>query len=479
MVTPQTLTRLDYAALALYFAANVGLGWLCSRRRQTSHEYFLGQGRVPWWAAGISFFATGVSSISFMALPAKSYSEDWITFGAGPAQALATLAIGLWFAPKLRRLNLVTVFDYLERRFDRRVRLLGAGLALLLKIFGRISVILLLPALALSTVTGLNVYLSLGLMGLVTCLYAVKGGFTAVLWTDVLQSAVMVGAVTLALTRLGGATPGGIGGIISQGQAEHRFHMVDWAPNIARPTVWAFVGLMLASLFTQIADQPSMQRVFATANERDARRSVLLAGVLGLVIVVVFYFVGTALHVFYETRSARLEPGLANDAIFPYFIVNELPHGFVGLIIAGVFAAAMGAVSSALNATAAIVVTDFAPAGLDERRRLRWAQLTTLGAGLLGTGMAAYLARLGVPSLWEQFLKLIALIGGGFPGVFALGLLTRRATANGVIIGAVASIAVTAWVQFFTSTTVFLHGFVAVASCVVIGYAASLVDRYS
>ena len=181
-----------------------------------------------------------------------------------------------------------------------------------------------------------------------------------------------------------------------------------------------------------------------------------------------------------RAHPERLTSALPNDAIFPYFIVNEMPRGLVGLIIAGLFAAAMGALSSALNATAAIMVSDFygtlRPA-TTETERGQLARRATLIAGVVATAMAAIIASLHVESLWDQFLKLVALIGGGFPGVFALGLLTRRANAPGVMVGAVVSIAVTWWVQNFTATNVFLHGFVAVGTCVIVGYAASFCFR--
>lgn len=475
-LVPRTLTWPDYAALTVYFALNLGIGWWCARRRRAGGSFFLGDGKVVWWAAGISFFATGASSISFMALPAKTYQTDWLVFGSGPAQSFAGVMVGLFLVGLLRRLNLITIFDYLERRFNRHVRLLGAGLAVLLKICGRMSVVMLLPAIALATVTGLNVYISILLMGVVTTVYAMEGGFEAVVWTDVLQVGVMIGGVSTALWFIARGVDGGLGGIISTGTAAGKFHMVSWAWDASQPTVWVFIGMFLGSIFTQVADQPLMQRALATADAGAARRTVILGTLMGIPSTIIFFFVGTALYVFYRAHPERLSDALPNDAIFPYFIVNELPHGMVGLIIAGLFAAAMGALSSALNATAAIIVTDFAswfsPA-TDDRQRLRQARLTTLVAGLAATAMAALIASLHVESLWDQYLKLLALLGGGFPGVFALGLLTRRTNAPGAIIGAVASIGVTWWVQNFTTTSVFLHAAVAIASCMLIGYVAS------
>ncbi|MDR2673793.1 MAG: sodium/solute symporter [Opitutaceae bacterium] len=476
--TPRMLSLPDYVMLALYFAFNLGIGWWCARRKKNSAgDYFLGGGRVLWWAAAISFFATSTSSISFMALPAKAYDTDWLAFGSAPAQAFAGVLVGLVFVSLLRRMNMTTIYGYLDRRFDRNVRLLGAGLGVLLKVGGRMSVVLLLPSIALSTVTGLNVYLSIALMGVVTTIYALEGGFEAVIWTEVMQVVVTFGGVAIAFFFLAGGVEGGLAGIAGAGAAAGKFRAISWDFDLTQPTVPVFMGLFFATIFLQISDQPLMQRMLATASPAEARRTVVIGNLIGLASSVVFFFAGTALWAFYQANPARLAAGLPYDAIFPYFIANELPRGVVGLIVAGLFAASMGALSSILNATASVVVTDFQTLlrpQTAEAARLRLARVTTLLCGLLATGFAAWLAWLEVGSLWDQFMKLVALIGGGFPGVFALGLLTRRANAPGVITGALASIAVTGAVQYFTNTSPFFHSFVAIASCMAIGYTASL-----
>src|SRR4051812_6292013 len=238
---PRTLAWQDYLLITVYFSINLGIGWWCARRKQTSSgEFFLGGNRVAWWAMSISFFATSTSSISFMALPARTYGSDWRSFGSAPAQAFAGVLVGLVFVNMLRKLNLTTIFGYLERRFDRRVRLLGAGLGILLKVGGRMSVVMLLPALALSTVTGLNVFVSIGLMGIVTTIYAMEGGFEAVIWTDVMQVGVTMGGVAIAMYYLTSGVDGGIDGIVQAGEAAGKFHTVSWAASVSEPTVWVF-----------------------------------------------------------------------------------------------------------------------------------------------------------------------------------------------------------------------------------------------
>ncbi len=478
VLQPRYLTTLDYVVIACYFALTLWVGWWCVRRkRNSSGDFFLGGGRVAWWALALSMFATGTSSISFMALPAKTYQSDWLAFGSAPAQAFAGVVVGLVFVGLLRRLKLTTVYGYLDRRFDSRVRLLGGALSVLLKVGGRMSVVMLLPALALSTVTGLNVYVSILLIGGVTTLYAMEGGFEAVVWTDVLQAVFTLLSLAIALHFLLAGVPDGFQGVLGIAEQADKMRAVDTSLDFTAPTVWVFLGMFLAAIFTQVGDQPNMQRWFAMNDDREIRRTVAMSTVIGLTGATIFFFIGTALYAFYQSNPGRLGGEVPNDAIFPFFIANELPPGVVGLIVAGLFASAMGALSSSINATAAIVVTDFQ--GIlnpraSEAARLRLARWATLACGIISTGMAAYLAYKNVRSLWDEFLRLIALIGGGFPGVFALGLLSRRATSTGVIIGAIASVAVTWWVQHYTQTSVFLHGFVAVASCMLIGYGASL-----
>jgi len=477
-ITGNSLGWLDYLVIALYLGVNVGIGWWVQRQKRTTNaDYFLGGGRVPPWASAISWYGTAVSSVSFMALPAYAYSKDWLPMIVGPAGSGVGIIVAYCFLGIIRRLKAPTIFAYLEARFDRNVRLIVAGLSMVLKVFGRASVIMVLPALALASATGMNVYLSIVMMGIVTTAYSMEGGFEAVVWTDVMQVLVMFAGVFFMVWYAAAGVDGGLAGIIREGSAANKFQFISWEHNLTDVTAWVITGFFIGSVFTMISDQALMQRALAAKSDRDARRTVIMGSLLGFPSNAVFFFVGTALFAFYHLNPARMVPGLPNDAIVGYFIANELPPGVVGVIVAGLFAAAMGALSSILNSTAAVVVSDFQGTfqpHATESQRLRLAKLSTLICGALGIAMASWLAAQNAASLWDEFMKLIALLGGGFAGVFALGLLTRRAHSVGVMIGALASIPVTWSVQKFTTTSPFAHGFVAVASCMVIGYLASL-----
>ena len=478
LVVVNALTWPDYCFILLYFAVSLFIGWWFKRKKQTSGaDYFLGGYRIPPWAAAVSWYGTAVSSISFMALPAAAYSGNWLLMIVGPIGSLAGLIVAYGFVGMLRRLETPTIYSYLDRRFSREVRLIVAGLAMILKIFGRSSVIMVLPALALSAATGLNVYVSIAAMGLVTTLYSMDGGFEAGIWTDVMQVFVMFGGVFLMVWYAAAGVDGGLAGIIRIADAADKFQFINWSWSITEVSSAVLAGFFIGTVFTMIADQGLMQRALSAKDVRGARRTVLMGSLLGLPSNAIFFFVGTALFAFYQANPARLAPDLPNDAIVGYFLAHELPHGVIGLIIAGIFAAAMGSLSSSLNAVAAIAACDFLGVlrpGASEARVVALGRWATLTCGLFATGMALWIASLDTKSLWDQSIRLLALFGGAIPGVFALGMLTRRANAPGVIIGAVASIAVIVWIQNFTSVNSFFHAFLAFATSIVVGFTASL-----
>lgn len=478
---PQSLTWPDYLCIAVYFAINLGIGWWVQRKKRNSGaDYFLGGGRVPPWAGAISWYGTAVSSVSFMALPAYAYSKDWLPMLVGPLGSVCGIIVAYGFIGIVRRLKAPTIFAYLEQRFGWEVRMVVAGLAVLLKIFGRASVIMVLPALAISAATGMNVYLSIVLMGIVTTIYSMEGGFEAVVWTDVMQVAVMFGGVALMIGYAAAGVDGGLAGIIRVGEAADKFRFISWEWSFSEVTAWVLTGFFIGALFTMLADQALMQRALAAKSDRDARRTVLMGSVLGLPSNAVFFFLGTALFAFYQANPARLASGLPNDAIVGHFIAHELPAGAAGLIIAAIFAAAMSTLSSSLGAVAVISASDFLQVlrpRSTEAQGVTLGRWLTCGGGIFATAMALWVASVGAASIWDQSIRLLALFGGPIPGVFALGMLTRRANTRGILIGSAAGIAATVYVQNLTPINSFFHAFLAFAATCVVGYLASLWPR--
>ncbi len=470
------LVWIDYAVIFAYLAGMIAIGLKYSKQKTTA-DYFLGGRKVPWWAAGISLYATGTSAISFMAIPAKTFFTDWKYYQNTFFNFLSLVVITIWIIPLIRRLNLVSVYEYLEQRFSRSVQLLGSAIFILLQVSGRISVVLFLPSLAISTVTGLNIYVSILLMGLITIFYTVKGGFTAVIWTDVAQVIIMFGGTLLALGLILARINMPLSEAWSVLQTNHKVDLIDTRFNFIAPTLWLFFLVEVSQTVTWVRDQSMLQRVLSTPDVRRAKWSMWTLNFMTIPGGLLFFTLGSALYLFYHTRPELLNTKLPNDAIFPYFVAQELPPGIVGIVIAALFAGSMGTLSSCINSVATTVVTDFGswlPGGHEEKGRLRLAKITSIVVGVIGTSIAVTMASLRLPSMWDTFIFISGLIGGGFGGVFALGMFTRRANWQGALIGTAAGTLVTVWMAYAIKSSVFLYGVVAIFSCIAVGYVASL-----
>ncbi len=477
-IYPQNhLTHLDYVIIIIYLVSLIWIGAYFSKKEKSIDDYFLGGRKVVWWAAGISIYATGVSAISFMAIPAKTYATNWLYLGSPIATVFSSYIVAYFFIPLFRRLNLTTIYEYLDLRFNRAVRLLGSFILLAYQVGGRMSVTLLLPAIALSAVTGFNIYASILVMGVLATFYTVMGGIHAVIWTDVLQVIVMFGGALLSFALILFHIDGGVGEMINIGMTHQKFMMFLYSWDFTLPTIFIFFFFGVADVMGKISDQPTMQRAFSTPDERAASRSMILCAVISIPGTILFFSLGSALFVYYFYHPSQLNPTLSTDGIFPLFISQQLPSGLSGLVVAGLFAAAMSTLDSSMNSVATVIVKDFYnyfKKGSKEAKRLQTARLMTVITGVISTGMALFMATFQIGSLWDVFSKLTALIGGGFPGVFALGLLTRRGNAIGAFVGVIASIMVTLVIEKFTPLHFFIYGFIAIMTTFGVGYITSL-----
>lgn len=471
---------IDYLALAAYLAGLVSIGVYFSRKRLTSDDFFLAGGRIAWWAAGLSIYGTQLSSISFMAVPAKIYSTDWVYFLLQMTIVMAAFPVVFFYLPFFRRVKMTSAYEYLEQRFNLPVRLY-ASVSFILYQIGRMAIVLFLPAIALSTVTGFDVYACILAMGILATAYTVMGGIEAVIWTDVLQVFVLLGGALLSLVILALNVEGGLAGIIDAGMEYDKFHMFNWTWDWTTSAVWVvIVGNFFNNLVPYTSDQAVVQRYFTTRNEKAAAKSIWTNAVLLVPSTLTLFMVGTGLWAFYRSRPELLDPTLPTDSVFPLFIVQQLPAGIAGIVIAAVFAASMSTLDSSLNSVSAAIVTDFyvrfrKSAG--DRQRLRLARLLTAVLGASATATSIALASFEVGSLWDAFQGMMGLFGGGLAGLFALGIFFRRASGRGALIGAVSSVAILYGVQQHTDLHFFLYGAVGVLSCVGVGLLAGVLFK--
>ncbi len=475
---PRGFAWLDYGVLVVYLGGLVAMGFYFSKREKSTDDFFLGGQRVPWWAAGLSIFGTQLSAITFMAIPAKAFRTNWVFFMANMMIVVLAPAIVYFYLPFFRRLEITSAYEYLEKRFNKPARLLGSASFVLFQL-GRMGVVLFLPALALQTVTGINIYVCIVVMGALATVYTVLGGIEAVIWTDVVQVFVLLGGALISLTVIVCSVDGGLGSVASMAAEADKLRVANLNWDIATAALWVVcVGSLFQQLVAYSSDQTCVQRYLTTPNERDAARGIWTNALLTIPASLLFFGVGTALWVFYKTHPGELSATGKSDFIFAWFIAKELPMGVSGLVIAGLFAAAMSSLDSSMNSMATAITTDFYrwlnPHAADHRC-LTLARYLTILLGIIGTGSAILMAVLNNESMWDQYMKIVGLFGGGLAGLFALGIFTRRASGWGAIAGFVVSAVVLYVVTQYTTINFMLYAAVGVATCFVVGYVVSLV----
>lgn len=470
----------DILVIVIYFLLISGLGYYYSKRQKNTEDFFRGGQRIPFWAAGISIFGTALSPITFMAIPAKTYSTDWSYFLLNMSIFLSLPLVILLFIPYYRQKKLNTPYEYLEIRFSSIIRLLGSCCFILYQI-GRIGVILFLPSIALNLVTGVDIFLCIALMGGVSLIYTLMGGIEAVIWTDVVQVFVLMGGVSLSLILIIIDIENGFSGIIEQAKIYGKFNAFDLTLSLKEPTVWVMLfGGFFINLTTYGTDHTMVQRYLVTPTQKEAQKSLWIGALLTIPATFIFFFMGTALFVFYQINPSALNNNfINNDAIFPWYIVSQLPGGVSGILIAAIFAAAMSSLSSSMNSGAASFSADVYDryGFVWHKDPLKMARWTTLCIGMMGILFALFMATADIKSLWDQFNKILGLIFGSLGGVFMLGLLTKKANTKGVLIGIVVSFTIQLIISFQQSVHLLMYAATGMISCFISGYFGSLLFK--
>jgi len=478
ILTPTKYSWIDHSLVVVFMVGMLYIGGYLAKRKKNSQDYFRGGQRIPWWAAGLSLFATGTSSISLMAMPGKSFSGDWVFFTISIYVVLMLPIILLVNVPLARRLNVATSNEYLERRYNLLIRMCGSVIWSLLQIVGRMATIMLLPAFALSTIAGIPIEASILIMGIITTLYVYLGGLESVIWTDVIQGFIMVGTVGIctvwALLSLRTDAAGALQ-ILSSGD---KLHMWNWEVNWFEPCVLIMALNVFIGTLGGICDQNFIQRVQCVKDENESRKAIITQMAVAVPLNLVLFSMGTILFLFYRERPEMLSPAVKVDAVFPLFAAQNLPIGLAGLVIVAILAATMSTLSSALNSVANIGVEDFYRRlfkSATDRGCVILGRILTACLGIFGTVMSLVLAKTNLMSMWDLYLTILGILYGAIAGVFALGIYTRRGNTAGALIGGIASFPVVYYVKNYTHLHFFLYVVVGIVTCVVVGYLTSLV----
>ncbi|HEV2147095.1 MAG TPA: sodium:solute symporter [Longimicrobiaceae bacterium] len=433
-------TTLDVVVLVAYVAGVTAFGTWLGRKQKDARDYFLADRSIPWWAVCFSVVATETSALTFISLPATAYGSDLWMLQLAAGYLLGRIAVAALLLPGYFRGEMLTAYALLERRFGLATRRFASVIFMVTRAFAD-GVRVFATAIPIRLITGLPYWQAILLTGAVTLLYTYHGGLKAVIWTDVVQMFLYVFGGVAALVVILGDVPGGWDALVASVPAEKwRVVHLDGGFADARWLLTGVVGGAFLSMASHGVDHLIVQRLLASPSLPDARRALLGSGVLVILQFALFLVVGVGLYAFYRGQAFATP-----DEIFPRFIVEELPPGVTGIVIAAILAAAMSTVSSSLNSLASASTFDlYAPlAGRvgDDAHLARVGKAFTVlwAVVLIGGAMLFELASQGTPVVIVA-LQIASFTYGGLLGGFLLGILVRRADQADAVLGMAAAI---------------------------------------
>jgi len=482
----QGFTTIDLIILIVYLAAVLFAGLHFAKKDMQGKEYFKGDGTVPWWVTSVSIFATLLSPISFLSLAGNSYAGTWIMWFAQLGMLLAIPLTIKFFLPVYSRLGIDTAYHYLELRFGSKgLRVLGAVMFIIYQI-GRMSIIMYLPCMVLSSLTGINVNILIVLMGIIAIIYSYTGGLKSVLWTDFIQGSVLIAGVTFALIFLVANIDGGFGEIFKAFTEEGKFLSPDeplFNPNILKTSVFLLVvGAGFNTMGSYVSSQDIVQRFTTTTDTKKLNKMMLANGGLSIFLATVFYLIGTGLYVFYQQNE--LPPAAAQDQIFASYIAFELPVGVTGILLAAIYAASQSTLSTGLNAVAASWTLDIqsrlSKKEISFEKQTKIGQKVSLAVGIFAIVVSMVLANGGVKSAYEWFNGFMGLVLGILIGTFILGAFTKVANTAGTTIAFIAASVVMVYIKYFVpaeAVSIWSYSIISIAVSLVVGIPASIICR--
>ncbi|MHC4744401.1 MAG: sodium:solute symporter family protein [Planctomycetota bacterium] len=476
----------DWVVLVGYFVLTMSIGFYFYRKSRSSDGFMAAGRSLPGWACGLSILATYLSSISFLALPGKAYAANWNPFVFSLSLPIATWIAVKFFMPYYRRTGDVSAYAHLEKRFGPWARGYASFFYILTQL-ARMGVVMYLMALPLCVLLQKDLRWIIVFTGLSVTVYAFVGGVVAVIWADAMQAIVlMVGAAVCSVILLFNM-PEGAGQVFEIAAAHDKFSLgVFRRLGLTEATFWVVLvyGIVI-NLQNFGIDQSYIQRYIASKSDREARKSVWLGGLLYVPVSAVFMFIGTQLFAYYDVhpeykaeaklivaeqkilqegiskeqmdfrlkvaeRAETLDEKAIGDGVFPHFIGKVLPRGVTGLLIAAIFAAGMSTVSTSLNSSATLLVTDwyrrFVDREASEKRTMAALYAATVFWGISGTCVALLLTKTS-ESILDVWWTLSGILGGGMIGLFLLGMISRRANNPTAIVSVCLGVCVLAWMS--------------------------------
>ncbi len=429
------LNHLDLAIIAVYLVGITLFGIRFRKRQRTLRDYFLAGRDIPWWAIAISIVAAETSTLTIISIPGLAYDTNLTFLQVVMGYVVGRIIISFVLLPHYFRGDLYTAYQLIERRFGPNLRLLTSGLFLLTRAAAE-GVRVYAVSIVVSIALGTGELTSIAIITVLTLIYTFEGGLAAVIWTDVVQTVIYVGGTIVGVFTILHYVPGGWGHIHQIADAGHKLRIFDFTPTFLKPyTFWA--GVLGGSFFTLAShgtDQLIVQRLLAARGFRQSATALISSGVIVLFQFALFMTIGVMLFAYYLSPSKAFG---TPDRIYPTFIVNHMRHGVSGLLIAAILAAAMSNLSAALNSLSSSTIMDFyvrLRPQTDEPRRMKISRFATVfWAGVLFSLALLCLHR--VPRVVEVGLQIASIAYGALLGVFLLGVLTKRASESGAMVG--------------------------------------------
>ena len=438
----------DLTVLVLYMAGVTAWGAWLGRGNRGGSDYFLGSRNLPWWAVMLSVVATETSTLTFLSIPGIAYLGTLAFLQLALGYLVGRIVVARVLLPAYYKGELSTAYALLETRFGTAARRYASGVFMVTRLLAD-SVRLFATAIPLALITGWSYPVSILVIGAATLAYTYYGGIKAVVWVDAVQMVLYVGGGLIALLLLQGAVEGGWAAILGQAGSAGKLEFLDFSasPAVAY-TFWAgLVGGGFLSMASHGADQLIVQRLLTCRDLRHSRRALIGSGLAVIFQFALFLVVGLGLWAFFEGRTFD-----SPDEIFARFIIDEMPTGLRGLLIAGVFAAAMSSLSSSINSLASASAYDFwgpVTGRRDDRSVMIAGKVFTLvWAGLLVVGAIVFIPLSRGTAAVEVALAAASMAYGGLLGAFALGVLTRRVSQRGALVGMATGVGtvVTIWI---------------------------------
>ncbi len=450
---------IDITIIALYLIGTVLFGFLFIKKSNSAEGFTAANRSLPGWACGMSIFATYVSSISFLAIPGNAFGGNWNPYVFSLTLPIATYLAVKFFVPLYRDRQEVSAYSYLEFRFGPWARIY-ASICYLLTQIARMGTVMYLMALPVSELLGVSIIAVIVVTGFAVTIYTLVGGIEAVIWNDTIQGILLTIGAFVCLGILMFGMPEGPGQVFEIGAENDKFSLGGFGPSLTQQTFWV---VLIYGIFINLQnfgiDQSFVQRFISAKSDKDASISTWLGGLLYVPISAIFFLIGTALFAYYTAQpdlipAEYLEPG-NKDKIFPFFIVNGLPTGATGLLIAAIFAAAMSTVSTSVNSAATVVYSDFYKRMLNseatDKQSMKVLYGTTLVLGVLGIIIA--IAMINVKSALDIWWKLAGIFSGGMLGLFLLGVFSRASRNIEAIIGVICGVLVITWMSISATET--------------------------